>query len=683
MKKLIYFSIALLLTGFLAGCDVNDEFNGLDDLTKKTNVAEYNYTLTQADYTSIGNKIQKPIADVIKVKEDLVKVYQDSLKNFAPTHADSIRINASITSVNNEISTLKLDPVYVLGGKVKANQYLTPSATSIDYVPAILNGLYKYGDYNSTAKVTFNYNLENLGYLSAFAGASKYTLTNANYTSVGGKVALLGAFTPSYPADNYLPTILSSAIASPSEGKLAIVTYKASSIEPSISDIPVIVTEFSEDFAANNLSKFVAYSVTGAQTWAASSGYASISGYASGNNENEDWLIIPSLDLSAAVSAYITFSTAHRYAGNDLVLKYSTDYSGSGDPSVATWTNLTYNYQPSDPLPSSYTWTSSGNVNLPGMPNSNVSIAFVYTSTASASSTWRIDNVSVNYKNLDSDIPVFTYNKCLKYTSGNWVNASNVLTVSPYEYIEMGGEPKQNGYFSSTAKPASYLPTYIKNKRPLAIEGDTCVVVYNYGNTTTFTADKYSFTNGTWTPYSGIIVKTDPFAFSSLGWVFDPTVNYTMVTKDYEDMVLYIFNHPTLSIFAEPTYKNEEFYYGFGNRYSNVSFRLSYRDPFYFAGKAYQKPASIDAELYALGTNEQKVALLWTRLEEGMNIFLQIKFPDAVPQINGVDVYYKVRVKVFAPDGVSSSITDIYEFKYKCIAAGAPATFEFVSKTKI
>lgn len=661
MKKILYFFTGLLLTGLFTGCDVNEEFEGLDDLSKPTNVAAYTYTLTSTDYSTIGTKIQKPITDVIAL-------YQDSLKTAIAAH------NATdSTKFANAIAALKLDPVYLLGAEVKSSQYLTSSAPSETWVPLILATKFPYGDVASTAQVTYNYNLNNLGYLTAFKNATVYTVGSANYTSVGGKVSLLGAFTPSYPSSDFIPTFLKTAIAGASEGQIAVVTYKATTTEPSIDDIPVSITEFSDNFEGGNLNNFVNYNVTGIPVWAISTyggtSFAKISGYVSGtgNVDNEDWLIIPSVDLSTAVTASISFSTAHKYAGNNLALKYSTDYDGSSAPSTATWSDLSFNFEAGT---GTYAWTPSGNVSLPGMPNSNVSIAFVYTSTTTAASTWEVDNVVVSYKDLNSNIPIQTYKNCFKYTSSNWIETSKVVCVSPFEYEEMG---ILGGYFSSSILPAKFIPTYLRSKYPLAVEGDTSVVLYNYGSISTPKAEKYTFTSGAWSVYTGIQAKTDPFAFSTIGWVFDPTVNLDMVASDYQIMVDYVASDGSgLKNFADVP-NNSEYYYGFSKKYSNVSFRLSYRNSY----------LQYDTELSALSSDVEKVNLLWDRLEEGMNIFLKLRFPDAVPQSSGVDVYYNIRVKIYTPDGLNTSITDTYVYRYRCIAAGTPPTFEFVSKTKI
>ena len=143
-------------------------------------------------------------------------------------------------------------------------------------------------------------------------------------------------------------------------------------------------------------------SVTGAQEWViddygvGGSDCAKMSGYSGGSNENEDWLISPRMNLNAYTNENLTFYTAMNFTGPDLVVKYSTDYDGGGNPVTASWTDLS-------PILSAggWTWTPSGNIDLSGVSGTAVYLAFVYNSTASNSATWEVDNVLVTGEGPD------------------------------------------------------------------------------------------------------------------------------------------------------------------------------------------------------------------------------------------------------------------------------------------
>ncbi|QHL87200.1 T9SS type A sorting domain-containing protein [Nibribacter ruber] len=157
------------------------------------------------------------------------------------------------------------------------------------------------------------------------------------------------------------------------------------------------------------------FSVSGAQVWASTnfgqtclSGCtnetpdkaAQINGYSNGNNVNEDWLISPSMDLASFTNyPVLQFASISAFAGNQLKLMYSTDYTGTGNPTAATWTEIPNVF----PASNSSVWTVAEGIELP--KNANVYVAFVYTSTAEAASRWTVDNFKVEDKASFYQIP--------------------------------------------------------------------------------------------------------------------------------------------------------------------------------------------------------------------------------------------------------------------------------------
>jgi hypothetical protein len=158
-----------------------------------------------------------------------------------------------------------------------------------------------------------------------------------------------------------------------------------------------LVPALSEDFS-NGITAWNAYSVIGSQVWAQATfgnpaPCAVMSGYSSGNKANEDWLISPVMDLSVYTTAKLTFDSAYNYTGAPLQVLISNNYTGTGNPNLATWTTLT-------PALSSgaFAWLNSGPVNISsftGASNNAVYVAFKYISTTSSASTWEIDNIKV------------------------------------------------------------------------------------------------------------------------------------------------------------------------------------------------------------------------------------------------------------------------------------------------
>ncbi len=152
---------------------------------------------------------------------------------------------------------------------------------------------------------------------------------------------------------------------------------------------------------------FTAFNVTGAQIWdcttfgrdstmpagTAASGHAvEINGFANGvNNTNQDWLITPRFNLAGTAFPLLSYWSRNAFAGAPLTLEISTDFTGSGNPTLAHWTVLNGKF----PSQGSDVWTQSTNIDLSGFKDSSVYLAFVYTSTTDDGSRWTLDDLSL------------------------------------------------------------------------------------------------------------------------------------------------------------------------------------------------------------------------------------------------------------------------------------------------
>jgi len=169
----------------------------------------------------------------------------------------------------------------------------------------------------------------------------------------------------------------------------------APSANATTANISVIISENFDDISFGN---WTPVSVVGDQEWIIDETHgvdgtpcAKISGYDGQPYANEDWLISPSMNFDNYTSEVMNFQTAMNYTGNPLQLMVSTDYSGSGDPNAATWTELTYTMSGG-----SWVWTESGNVDLSSYSGSAVYVAFKFTSTDSESATWEVDEIVIS-----------------------------------------------------------------------------------------------------------------------------------------------------------------------------------------------------------------------------------------------------------------------------------------------
>lgn len=113
-----------------------------------------------------------------------------------------------------------------------------------------------------------------------------------------------------------------------------------------------------------------------------------------------DWLISTPFDLDTTTGEVVSFMTRTAFsdagiAHPEVRFRYSTDYSGIGDRTVATWTELPYAF----PAENSATYTPSAIFDISGISGSLVWFAFQYTSFGNGAAhfmQWRVDDFSVS-----------------------------------------------------------------------------------------------------------------------------------------------------------------------------------------------------------------------------------------------------------------------------------------------
>ncbi|TXF76188.1 DUF5689 domain-containing protein [Chryseobacterium sp.] len=151
---------------------------------------------------------------------------------------------------------------------------------------------------------------------------------------------------------------------------------------------------FMEDFQ-NGLGTFTQQSIAGTQAWATSNQGTGSNYYAVMNGAstaNEDWLISKEISLSGFTSYSLAFDSDGRATtpGNPLQVLITDSYTGN--PTTTTWTTLN---APLDTVLGAFGFVNSGLVSLNAFANKNVRVAFKYTNTTTASTTWELDNVKI------------------------------------------------------------------------------------------------------------------------------------------------------------------------------------------------------------------------------------------------------------------------------------------------
>jgi hypothetical protein len=660
MKKIFLPLITgLAIAALLGSCTkYNDQFTGLDDLAKPTNLAKYNYTLLDADYTTISK--------------------------------------AALAAAGNATDSTN-------ARSIGTNKYFTATVPASVNVPFLLKTKYPYGDIGSSALITYTFGLDKPAYLANLTTVN--IITDAEYKSSlvwNDPVAYVSAFTPAKSPAAKLPAILAARYPTATSGTYKFVECNYSSTEatPGVVDFKY----FYDDFETHTYTPSPTYTPIGENGWQQkdTSGvsikanynnrlfslnhYAQVTSFGSAEVNNV-FLITKQIDLSIAIAPQFTFQINVGYWNADCMTVWiSEDFDGNKDHiKAATWVDLSSNFTfPQVPTGAYGVLASAGTANLTSYAGKKVYIAFKYSGTSKVgdtqkTTTYQIDNVKVSETRNALSIPSSEKQYLVyKFDGTNWIAppaADGVfVALQPADYTSIG-----LSYISSTNVPL-YLPNFLSTKFPYALNGDVKTVVYKSSSNVTYSgATQYTLTNGVWTSNTYKVSKTDQFLYTIDGWVFDPTITLDMVTADYKLMVDWVFGQDSIKVFSNPQYFNEEFYFGYSSRYGNVSFRLAgYRDPYIFPGYSYQIPFSTDTYLSSLTTDAAKANLLMNRIKIGMKIFLELRYPNAIPQVSGVDVYYNIRAKMYYPDCVTN-VTTIYNFKYKCTAAGTPATFVYDS----
>lgn len=256
-------------------------------------------------------------------------------------------------------------------------------------------------------------------------------------------------------------TIKAIAIKGGSQSSIASRTITI--VAPATAELP-----YTEGFD-ESLGDWYAYNAAGNAAWESASyndrNYAYINGYNQG--ANEDWLISPAMISETGLS--LAFESAKNFTGNDLQLKYSTNYKGYGNPTEATWTDITDQCQWST---GGYAWVEA---NCVINTTAATHIAFVYTCEADAAAGWEIDNLSVKAAtagpvivSTTETIPAFDTKVGNTATqqfnvSGHNLKADITLAISGTDAALFSVEPvtiaQVDGEVAATAVTVSYAPT--------------------------------------------------------------------------------------------------------------------------------------------------------------------------------------------------------------------------------
>lgn len=159
-----------------------------------------------------------------------------------------------------------------------------------------------------------------------------------------------------------------------------------------------------------------------------SSNAARMNGFSGGTTQaNTDWLISPPIDFSTLSAEVMSFYTRRRFQTPDaddyLKLYYSTDYTGIGDPSSATLTELMFTLPSAENM-----FTASGNIDLSTITGTGYLI-FEYKSTDNAVE-WLIDEIFIGEPTYEFQITEVWAGQSGTDVTEDWFEIKNTGTVA-------------------------------------------------------------------------------------------------------------------------------------------------------------------------------------------------------------------------------------------------------------
>lgn len=161
-----------------------------------------------------------------------------------------------------------------------------------------------------------------------------------------------------------------------------------------------------------------------------------------------EWLITPPLNMNAQSGETLSFRNATSFSDSgqaypQLSVLYSTNYSGSGNPTTATWTPLT---GITFSTAGSGAFVDSGAIDLSAINGVRVYFAFRYLSsgtTSGAASRWRVD--SVNFAVVPPPTGAKIYE--IQGSAAASPFAGQVVKTSGIVVADFQGSNQLNGFF--------------------------------------------------------------------------------------------------------------------------------------------------------------------------------------------------------------------------------------------
>ncbi|MDO4462497.1 MAG: hypothetical protein Q4C30_08405 [Bacteroidia bacterium] len=616
MNKKILFVGAIAAA--LTACDYNDDnFDGLDELVHKTNVATVEYTYAAEDYPSSKGYFESQSEAVKNISSFISKNYYayDNGSAVKVTYNTAKSLPVYLSDIENAKTITLKDADYKAiweGQDVAEVSFVTPSSEKRIANVISTEGA-KLGDY---AVVTYY-----------------YSTTEPNISA------------PAEPETPTYPTIAEVIAAEDGEytvqGTVAGI-YKRGFLLQDATGYVLIYLNAATDRKLGDV-------VTVSGTTSKYSGFkqfkdCTVELVKSGAFSYPKPVTLTGAQLEADLNSikYVTMSGKLTIDGNYVNVDFEEGVTRRG--------SISY------PLDGVISADLNGqNVTLTGyyIGFSGKYLYFMLTSISAAS-------------NKAASIIAATEKKCAiyKFDGSAWKVATDAIVLSPADYTAMN---QKYANFDNFDVVNAYLPVYVNRMFPYAEEEATKAVVYNYysNKVTSLKADLFTVVNGSWVKTAKFDTKTSQFVKEDGVWSFNPNVTINLpadksakVAEFYQAMVDWTAANVKNGADYVTSYKNNDYYSGASAYQTNFDWR-----------------ASKAKEQYADGyTGMSDDAIVAAMKEHTIEVLLGVlpqQYPDAEP-IDGYEVFYTINFVVY--DGASSNWT----IKFKVTAKGA---FEYVENS--
>lgn len=673
--RYIHAIVAIGLACALTACDENSWNNGLDGFEEfesqaKANKQSIEYALSDADYNAIAS-------------------------------------NATNTALAGE----KIDDLKLVGS-LKRFSATIPAA---DYVPAFLSSTsfpYFTLTDGSSVKLTYKVTEAEPEIYTESKTVQQYTISDDQYfEDVWGSDDYVLAFTPSMPAEKYIPAILSDYV-TPNNGTFCIVNYRMATQEPVFGGGGNSEPEEPVEFEPTAILTSVAsgdenVTIRGTVMAACSQGYmladntGTIFVYMGSNYDPSTYAIGQQLEVTGAIGSYnkglqVTGASAS-------VKKFDVETVSYPSPKVFTGEELDQAITRTDNELGVYckisgtTAVNGNNINIK-VEGAETAQGSVYGITdeirellvdgteqsitgyfiAIAGSRYcnvvvtEIDGKALNKKAAKVasrgivSVPTVSLNAVYHYDGSKWSIPADFIVLNPDDYTTMG----QSYPNLSTAEP--YLSKYLNTNYPYASEGTIKYVYwvqYASGKSSYQSSAYIADANGSWRENSFVVEETNQFVRSGGKWMYDPNVyvhlpagrNQELSTLYFQTAVDWVYENICRPLgdtdiksgkYYVTSYGNNEYYSGTSAYQGNVDLRPS-------AAKA-QYPAE-----YGSMSDDEVVELEKHRFfYESFLATMEKLHSDAKP-VDGIQVLYTINFGAY-----NGSTTDYYDAIYEVVAPG-------------